>query len=89
MARVLFQFPQSDGPLLTRAEAERMSDADLLQAIVFTIAVAKDRTLTDNDVANFWLVYEERNKRTRRILLPALSVQSIQSTHNKEFTSER
>jgi hypothetical protein len=63
MARVFFQFPTSQGPLLTKPEVEQMSDADLTQNIVFTIAVAKDRTLTDNDVANFWLVYEERNRR--------------------------
>ena len=66
MARVIFEFPASEGLLLTKAEVERMSDADLNQSIIFTIAVAKNRTLTDNDVANFWLVYEEKNSRARR-----------------------
>jgi len=65
MARVLFEFPASEGLLLTKPEVERMSDADLNQSIIFTIAVAKNRTLTDNDVANFWLVYEEKNRRSR------------------------
>jgi hypothetical protein len=66
MARVLFQFPASEGPLLTKPEVERMSDAELNQSIVLTISVAKDRTLTDNDIANFWLVYEEKNGRVGR-----------------------
>jgi hypothetical protein len=52
-----------EGSLLTKAEAEQMSDADLTQCVVFTIAVAKDRILTDNDVSNFWLVYEEKSRR--------------------------
>jgi hypothetical protein len=63
MARVLFQFPS---PLLTKTEVELMSDTELYQSIVFTISVAKDETLTDSDIANFWLVYEERNKRARK-----------------------
>ena len=53
-------------PLLTKPEVERMSDYDLVQCFVFTIAVSKGRTLTDNDVANFWAVYGERSRRARR-----------------------
>jgi hypothetical protein len=51
---------------LTKTDVEQMSDDDLNQSIVFTIAVAKDRMLTDIDVANFWRVYEEKNKRARK-----------------------
>jgi hypothetical protein len=52
--------------LLTRPEVERMSDVDLTQYVMSTIFVGEDRTLTDNDVANFWIVYAERNRRARR-----------------------
>ena len=52
--------------LLTKVEVELMSDYDLTQCVEFTIVVAEDRTLTDNDVANFWVVYEEKNRRARR-----------------------
>jgi hypothetical protein len=52
--------------MLTKLEVAMMSDDDLIQCVVLTSAVAKDRTLTDNDVANFWLVYEEKNRRARK-----------------------
>lgn len=51
---------------LSRAVVETMSDDDLIQSLVFTIAVASDRMLTDTDIANFWLIYEERTRRARR-----------------------
>jgi hypothetical protein len=50
---------------LTEAEVETMSDEDLIQSVVVTIEIAQDRALTDTDIANFWRVYEEKNRRAR------------------------
>ena len=63
MAKVLFQFPCVVDPLLTKAEVEQMSLIDLTQSMVFVIAVAKDRPLTDHEISNFWLIHDERTKR--------------------------
>lgn len=64
MAKVLFQFPPS-GPRLTREEVRQLSDADLLQVIAFTDGLMHHRSLTDNEIENFWLVFDERRGRER------------------------
>ena len=51
---------------LSRAVVETMSDEDLIQSLVVTIGVASHRTLTDTDIANFWLIHEEKTRRARK-----------------------
>jgi hypothetical protein len=50
---------------LTQEAVRHFRDADLLQVIVLTDATMYRRLLTDNEIANFWLVIDERRQRAQ------------------------
>ena len=53
----------------TKEQVSALSDADITMAISSVIAIARDQLLTDEDVHNFWLLYQEQAERHKAHLL--------------------